>query len=379
MQTALKRSLLPAVFTLIAANAAALAHEPQPSNRQVLEWMRELEPLPKVHYSWPVPRDHLHPLDEMLYEYVRLTHAVTLKGEAAQRGEVDAAVSICNRINKTKPEIRASIGLSFSPWHRRFGKDLPPSDRGRTHDAELRLFRERFEFFRRRIAELNAMLKSDVRVTAILFDCERFEARPDDPVEGVALDEKYNLMYDLAKSFFPQARVEWYARGSVYQSAAPSGWSMSRHFTLREKGDSFSCSLYAVPEIYGTRERFRRTLENAREHGMESVTPWVSLAAGYRRQTRGKSNYAMDWDYDLIYSWQIGAELNHPWFGDEAREKRFASWRAAEVVVFYPEPMGRSPAWGKHFVAYVRGAHLIRVLPGEAAAAPPTSTQPAQK
>ncbi|RMF73419.1 MAG: hypothetical protein D6744_15640 [Planctomycetota bacterium] len=359
---------------LLASAMRVVAGEPQPSNREILEWMRALEPLQKTHYSWPIPRERLHPLDEMLYEYVRLTHAATLHGEGAQRAEIDAAVSICSRVNKTNPKIRASIGVLFSPWHRRFGKDLPATDRGATYAAELHLFRERCEFIRRRIAEVNRILASDVRVTAVLLDSERFHVRPGDAAWNAALDEKYNAVYDLAKAAFPGARIEWYARGGVYASAAPSGWSESKHFTLREKGDSFSCSLYSPPEIHRMRETFRRTLENARAHGVETVTPWVSLAAGYRRQAKGGAKFDFDWDYDLIYSWQLGAELNHPWFGDAQREERFAPWRYAKVVVFYPEPMGRSPAWGKHFVAYVRGAHLIRTLPGEEAASQPAAT-----
>ena len=38
-------------------------------------------------------------------------------------------------------------------------------------------------------------------------------------------------------------------------------------------------------------------------------------------------------------------------------------WNKAKIAVFYPEPFGRSPHWGQHFVAYVRGANGIKELP----------------
>ena len=43
--------------------------------------------------------------------------------------------------------------------------------------------------------------------------------------------------------------------------------------------------------------------------------------------------------------------------------ERFAPWNKVQVAIFYPEPFGRSPHWAEHFVAYVRGAHLIKSLP----------------
>ena len=100
----------------------------------------------------------------------------------------------------------------------------------------------------------------------------------------------------------------------------------------------------------------------------QGVTPWIALASGYRRQTDKYHEFSIDWDYDLIYSWQLGAEINHPWFGAPEQVERFAPWQKAKIAVFYPEPFGRSPHWGKHFVAYVRGAHLVKSLPEPPAA-----------
>jgi len=118
-----------------------------------------------------------------------------------------------------------------------------------------------------------------------------------------------------------------------------------------------------VPEIGHTREIFRRTARNAERHGCSEVTPWIALASGYRRQTDKYHEFSLDWNYDLIYSWQLGAEINHAWFGAPERHERFAPWNKAKIAIFYPEPLGRSPHWTEHFIAYVRGAYLLKWLP----------------
>jgi hypothetical protein len=93
-----------------------------------------------------------------------------------------------------------------------------------------------------------------------------------------------------------------------------------------------------------------------------SVTPWVALGAGYRRQPDNSQAWDTDWDYDTVYSMLLGGEINLPWYGQQP--ERYAPWDAAEVVVFYPPPFdGRTPAWGKHFVAYARGAAGLDELP----------------
>ena len=122
-----------------------------------------------------------------------------------------------------------------------------------------------------------------------------------------------------------------------------------------------SCSLYTVPEVERTRGTFRKTCQLADELGVKEVTPWVALASGYRRDVEKFQRWSYSWDYDLEYSYMLGAELNHPWYG--ARPKWFAPYSRAEVVAFYPDPFYKdTPFWAKHFVAYVRGAHGIKKL-----------------
>lgn len=340
---------------------ASFGHEPPEQETTVVSWMKELEPLPKVHYSWPLPYKSIS--DEVLFEYVRLTHAASLSGEWSQPEQIERAVDVCRRVNAGKPKIPASIGVNYSVWHRRFGKDLPPTDTGPTHDEELKYLRSRMLAIRDGLAAANTQQQSEIAVTAILFDSEHFHTKKDDAQWNAAITQKYDAAYDIVREYFPTARIEWYARGAVQPGASATGWSEAAYFALDEKGESFGCSLYQVPEIGYTREIFRRTAENAARHDCEEVTPWIALASGYRRQTDKYHDWSHDWNYDLIYSWQLGRELNNSWYGVPERAERFAPWNKAKIAIFYPEPFGRSPHWGQHFVAYVRGANGIKELP----------------
>jgi len=110
---------------------------------------------------------------------------------------------------------------------------------------------------------------------------------------------------------------------------------------------------------------FRFTAENAKRHGIDRVTPWIALAAGYRRQTDKFHAWSGDWNYDLIYSWKLGREINNSWYSEKIRTGRFAPWDKAKVVVFYPAPFNRdSPHWGQQFVAYVSGANGYKLPEG---------------
>ena len=366
-----RRTITRAVTALLTATMASLqagcqfvtCAEESPASSPLLSQLRELKPIPKVHYSWPLPFEKLS--DELLYEYVRLTHAASLSGEWCKPKHIERCVSICRKVNATKPRLPASIGINYSIWHRRFGKNLPPTDMGPTHRAELDYLKTRLEMICDLLKASNKKHNTNVAITAVLFDSERFNVRADDPEWNRAITEKYNAAYDVVRSILPKARIEWYARGAVQSGASATGWGVSRYFTLKEKGGSFGCSLYRVPEIGITRESFRRTFKLAQQHGISEVTPWIALASGYRRKTDKYHEFSLDWNYDLIYSWELGAEINHPWFGAPERHERFAPWNAARIAVFYPEPMGRPPRWGQHFVAYVRGAHLIKSLPDD--------------
>lgn len=343
--------------------ALAIGDDAKQTNKQLLMWLKELKPLQKIHYSWPL--DFKSTPNELLYEYARITHAVSVSGEWHNRDEMDQAVRLCKRVNETKPKIRATIGINYSPWHRRFGKDLPPTDTGPTHQAELNHLRERMERIRSELRDANRRHGTDVAATCVMLDTERFNVRKNDKAWNDAITAKYDAVYDIVGALFPKTRIEWYGRGAVQPAASESGWSESGGwFTLKEKGEYFGCSLYCVPEIGNTRETFRRTVNNAEEHGVDEVTPWVALATGYRRTVDKFHEWTLDWDYDPVYSWKLGAEINQPWFSQPIRHERFAPWNKAKIVIFHPHPFyDKTPHWGKHFVAYIRGAHMIKSLP----------------
>ena len=66
-------------------------------------------------------------------------------------------------------------------------------------------------------------------------------------------------------------------------------------------------ALHTVPEIGNTREMFRRIVQNADQHGVQDVTPWMALACGYRRNIATFDKWDFDWDYHLAYSWMLDA------------------------------------------------------------------------
>ncbi len=351
------------IITFLFAIPTLVFAQEKTSDSAVIAQLRELKPLPKIHYSWPLPFKNLS--DELLREYVRITHAASLSGEWSNPEQIDRSVLICKQVNAAKPTIPASIGINYSVWHRRFGKDLPATDMGPTHQAELDYLQSRLESIRDQLKLANEKHDANVALSAVLFDSEHFHVRADDPKWNMAITQKYDAAYDTVRRIFPKVRIEWYARGAIHPGASSTGWSQATYFALDEKGETFGCSLYQVPEIGYTREIFHRTARNAERHGCEEVTPWIALASGYRRQTDKYHEFSLDWNYDLIYSWKLGAEVNHPWFGAPERHQRFAPWNKAKIAIFYPEPFGRSPHWGRHFIAYVRGAHLIKSLPDD--------------
>ncbi|MDO8629775.1 MAG: PKD domain-containing protein, partial [Phycisphaerales bacterium] len=305
-----------------------------PTKEQLTAWLAELPPLPKVHYSFPILQTMLvEPVDPLLVQYVRVSRAVSVAGEGANESHLKAAVTLCQQANTSGVGIPASIAINYSPWHRIFPPDLPPTYTGPESDGEIQMFRDRLISVRQTLASINASRGTQIAITAILLDTERFYVKPasdpDADVWNAAIDAKYTAFYNVARQLYPNASVEWYGRG-IEESAAATGWSPFPWFTFREPGDSFSCALYRVSEIGAMRETFRRTYDFADEHGVSRVTPWIALGAGYRRQPDQFELWYTDWDYDTVYSLLLGREINTPWYGQQP--DRFAPWGAAEIV-----------------------------------------------
>ncbi|MHC4653404.1 MAG: hypothetical protein ACYTDW_00475 [Planctomycetota bacterium] len=322
-----------------------------------------LRPLPKVHYFWPPAAKLLGDRNSRkLYELARITHSLCVSAEVVTNQHIDNCVYICTRVNKTRPAIKASLGINFSPWHRKFGKNLPPTDRGPSYREEIRYFEERMRLVKQWVEQSNRKYGSEVQITALLLDHERFVEKPGNQAWNDGMREALDAIHIKAKTIFPTVRIEWFVRGiQPVRVRGKAGWAKTPSFTGREIKNPFSVYLYSVPDLDQMRETYRRTCELADGFRVKDVTPWVALGAGYRPSQRPPRKWHRDWDYDLKYSHQIGAELNLPRFSEQP--KRYASYNRAKVIIFYPGPFDkRTPGWARHFIAYVRGATGVKEL-----------------
>lgn len=310
-----------------------------------------LQPLRKVHYSWPLGAVWLNADSAVLRELARVTGAVSLSGETATAEQVDAVVQAAKRVGERTGGRPVVIGINYSPWHRRFGKALPATDTGVTAAAELALFDERLEAIRVALRDANARYGAAIDVGALLLDSERFVAAPDRPGLTEAIVRKYDQIYDIAKRRFPAAAVHWYGRGMFRLRGDGVRWDMVPYFTMLEKGDSVTCQIYEVPQAERMRQACRRSVDLARQQGDLAVTAWVALGAGYERLGR-RSHWEFNRDYDRRESWALGRSLSGP-PGDSPE----GPWIAVDTVVLYPSPLDdRSPLTFEHFLAYARGA-----------------------
>ena len=323
--------------------------------------LSELKPLPKVHYFWPLRSTFWKKLNERrLYELARITHSMCISGEWTTLEQIDKCVYTCCRLNKTSPMIKASMAVNFSPWHRKFGKDLPPTDRGATYFEEISYFEQRAELVKKWITMCNEKYNCDVNVSAIAFDCERFGAKKGNKQWNDAVREALDAIHIKAAAVFPNAKMIWYGRGMQYDPRQKD-WEPTRYWTGEEIKAPLTCALYTVPETERMRETFRRTVQLAESKGIYEVVPHVALAAGYQSKMGGGHYWRKDWPYDLKYSYTIGMELNTQWVAGMAEE--LSIYNHAKCVLFYPAPFDdTTPDWARHFIAYVRGANNIKIL-----------------
>lgn len=339
--------------------ADCTASEPLPlTDKQIDEELFALRVLPKTHYYWPGAAKLLEDRNSCrLYELVRITHSFCVSGEWTNQKQIDNGVYTCTRLNKTEPAIKASIGANFSPWHRKFDKSLPPTDRGKTYWDEIRYFENRANLIKGWMAESNAKYGGNIQITAVMLDCERFGIKRGNKTWNEGIRQALDAIHLKAKEHFPDAVIIWYGRGMI-QNPRTNTWRKTYYWTGQEIKAPLTCSLYNVPELDRTRAVFRKTVELADEMGVSEVIPYVALASGYRRNFTGHK-WLFDWRYDVEQSYQIGAELNIEKYSREPEE--YAPYDRAKYVVFYPRPFDkRAPDWGRHFIAYVKGATAVK-------------------
>ncbi|MEK6675150.1 MAG: PKD domain-containing protein [Planctomycetota bacterium] len=315
--------------------------QPPPTDRdRILAWLRELTPLQKPHYCWPFTGAFLKDRDnaELLSEYVRIARATSVWGEFASQNDVDLMMQVCRQVNLDDDRpVPASLGVVFRPWERLFPPSSPPTYRGPEHAEEVRFFEDHLNLIKLWVDTNNLIHDPDVQLTAILLECERFTIKNasefDADVWNAAVDEKHNDIYNASKRVYPNVKVEWYSR------------AISRYFTFRERGDSFSVPLYHVPTPLVNQDRYRRAEDVAFANGGTEVTPWVALGASYLSDADGELVWRFQ-DYPLSYSHEVGEYVNHR--------------NNARMVVFWPPPFDeRVLRWADHFISYVRGAHGI--------------------
>jgi hypothetical protein len=326
----------------------------RPNDDPTLNPLAALPALAKVHHSWPLAANFTDPrMLPVLTDYARITHALCVASlawiQVTPQAEMNAAVRICAATD-------ALLEFEYSPW----GEDGSPYPRsalpmyeGPEEAAEIALFTSKCGAAQKLIRQANQQLGTNVTLGAILFDQERWCAdcyhylnisNVTEPVYRAAITRKNNLFYAAAQRCAPGTHIEMYDRGAVGRGSGPgavvesTGWrTPGGYYTvdadeLPGAAGAFGVALYTLSEIGLTRESFNRTAALATAHGVPSVTPWLSLGAAYRR-TFCKHDcsepmfYDEDWNYDLAYSWQVGAEINDPWYGD--RPERFADWHMA--------------------------------------------------
>jgi hypothetical protein len=325
--------------------------------RRELAQLKDLKPLPKVHWSWSLPDFALNQPDERVYEVVRVMGSACLQGEYATPQHVATCVKLCHPVG-------GRIGINLKPYHNTVPDSSSPLIE---YPDELSLLHKALVNVRTWLSEANAEYDhgGDVAVGAILLDSERFyraENVAGADAWNAAIRAKYDTVYDLCKSIFPSTRVIWYEWG-VEAAPSKTGWQLAPWYVPEAKTDALSCDLYSPCELHRMRETFTKTVEEANWRSISFVVPYLSLASGYQRGQKEFQTWNSDWKYGKEYAYQLGQEINVPWFSWPEQVQRFAPWHRADAAVFYPPPFDpRVPSWLDYFVAYCYGAEERKAL-----------------
>ena len=334
-----------------------------PSDSAVVGWLEDLPTLPRPHHSWPANLAGLGaPTGLLGYHWVRITRCLGISARWTSESEVHDAVALCKWVNDDHPTVNATIALNYSPYHYIFPSDYPPTYIGPECQFEERLCDQSLMDVRMWVDQANLELGTDVQVSSVLLDTELelwYTKEPEDrdgEAWNAALDAKYDAIYAICKTHFPDVPVDWHQRG------APC---CPRRFTTREQGDSYNAVCYWPHDLPMMRRAFKEYHQQAQADAVDSLQFWISLGSGYVSLPPEDCRWICDFDHDLKYSWQLGAELNNPRYSRQPDV--YAPWDAAHAIVIYPGPSTpRYPSFYKHFRAYVRGAHGLPMPQEEA-------------
>jgi hypothetical protein len=352
-----------------------------------------LPALPKPHYSWyrylsNKTYSKLGAADNhaTLVDYARITHSMPVVhcgnvqlGCPDTHAEVNFSVAICIEAGGN-----CTLSLDWSPYineAEHLGSRIDPRITTPLEQTSLRTF----ETFLRNVTQWAAIASAahpvpghNITIGAIGFDQEQicglcWSHSPDGGCNAStyeALTAKNNAYARVAAQNLPDAEVIFFDRGGVHR-CMPAALTCSRfdsHGVCVEKkeswmleapvpcdaegyrrndcstlavdeiGDSLSVALYTVPEIARTVQEFNRTATNALIHNKSKVVPYICLGCGYQRDVLypygGSSLFSQTWDYDVSYSYLLGAYMNAPQFHNQP--SRYGLWSMAKSAVFYP-------------------------------------------
>lgn len=330
-----------------------------PSDAQILSWFSALPPLPKVHYSFPVPWEMLdQPNDPLVYQWARITHTIAMTASASSQTRVDNAVAICKQINATNPAIPCSIVLNFGPYEH-VPENTPPTYSGPEVAQDLALMDTLFAAFKTQFETANAAQGTHIALSAVLLDTEKWKAHAwntDGAAEwNAACKVRYDAAYSIAKSYFPTIETHWYDRGK------PIEWGA--YFTLEELADACDIEIYNGDDLEYLRYRWMLGWQFSQSMGESNIIAWLNFnGAFYSGLPDGHARWVCGLDYDVANSWQLGQEINWSGFVPPAGQTVPLNW--SQAVAMYPGPFdGRFPDFAKHFVAYVKGAANLPLNP----------------
>lgn len=305
----------------------------------VLDELKALPPLPKVHYAYK-GFSHAFLIDPaqaaLLSETVRVMRSATVDGDYVDEPRFRNALAAVE-LHK------AELAITWPPYHKQFPKDASATYRGKEWVEEI-------DTFRRKLETILGWLGAErfAYVGALILDSEIFLAGKANWNEQ-AVFINHQIFVDIARQYFPSARIEWYNRGT------------GPNMTGLEDGHSFSEPLYQLDNLDQTWRQFRECYAAALLKEVESVTPWIGIGAAYRRTPPPENKKV--WDpanaYDPKAAWQVGAAINNPRYFHQAF---FAPFQYAQVGVFYPRPYAPdipNDHWARCFIAYTKGASGI--------------------
>jgi len=215
----------------------------------MISYVTELSPLrelPKIHYSFALPKD----LDEDTYfEIARITHALSFSAENSCSQElINKYVKVCKRVNELSPSIPATLCLNYSPWHRKFNKTANSLVFDQSCIDEITYFQELAVEINGFLKNANDKYDTDIIISMLAYDSERFKRVPSDSLLGNRLNEaikaKLDVFHELGKCYYgSDVEISWYGRGKIQWN--PNSPILDEEWwTGREKNEFVTSSLY---------------------------------------------------------------------------------------------------------------------------------------